>query len=232
MTETPALLPPMFTIIVAHYQGSIPHEIFCRGIASIEAQTFKDYELLVFHDGPFLDPDPEPGGWPFDVMATEQRYDDWGHTLRHTGIAMARGCYIVHFNADNVLYPNALERIAREIMRPPVKPEPGPGHEHVTADYDRNEIIIFPIKAFGLRRVFGWFVEQRPRGDTQFCEILTGNPPMFHNIDAMQLVMRRDLWLAEGGWYDKSRCSDGIMYPKFCEKYGYRTVDEILGEHH
>jgi hypothetical protein len=50
-------------------------------------------------------------------------------------------------------------------------------------------------------------------------------------IDSMQLVMRRDLWLAEGGYYDKSPNGDGIMYQKFAEKYGYRTVSMPLGEH-
>ena len=226
-------MPPLFSIIAVHYQGAIPHEIFCRGIASIEGQTFRDFELLAFHDGPFLDPDPEPGGWPCDIYPTDRRYDDWGHTLRHTGMHMATGAYIVHFNADNVLYPNALERIAQEIRRPPIAPiAPIPGVGRAPAEYDRNEIIVFPIKAFGLRRVFGWFTEQWPRGESNFCEIMTGNPPQFGNIDAMQLVMRRDLWIAEGGWSDKSKNGDGRMYPKFCEKYGYRTVGEILGEHH
>ena len=225
-----ARMPPLFTIIAVHYQGSVPHEIFCRGIASVQAQTFTDYELLCYHDGPFLDPDPEPGGWPCDVISTTARANDWGHTLRHTGIAHARGDYIIHFNADNVLYPNALEEIAKEIRRPPrqieirgVRVEPGA---------DNNAIVIFPIKALGLHRVFDRFYDQRPRGTADFYEILTGNPPVFRNIDAMQLVMRRDHWLAEGGWYDRREGSDGTMYPRFCAKYGYRTVGPILGEHH
>jgi hypothetical protein len=48
----------------------------------------------------------------------------------------------------------------------------------------------------------------------------------------MQLVMKRQLWLDEGGWYDKSELSDGAMYEKFAAKYGYRTVGGVLGEHH
>jgi hypothetical protein len=80
--------------------------------------------------------------------------------------------------------------------------------------------------------VFDRFYDQRPRGTAGFYEILSGNPPIFRNIDAMQLVMRRDLWIAEGGWYDRRESADGAMYPKFCDKYGYRTVGPILGEHH
>jgi hypothetical protein len=218
---------PLFSIVAVHYQGSVPHEIFCRGIESIHAQTFTDYELLCLHDGPLLEPDLD---LPCDVYGTETRANDWGHTLRHTGIGHAKGDYIVHFNVDNILYPNALEEIAKEIRRPP-RTMPISG-EPLSPEADANSIVIFPIKAFGLYRVFGRYLTQRPRGEADFCEILSGNPPILHNIDAMQLVMRRDLWIAEGGWYDKSECSDGIMYEKFCYKYGYRIVGSILGEHH
>jgi hypothetical protein len=216
--------PPLFSIIAVHYQGSVPHDVFCRGIASIHAQTFTDYELLCLHDGPLLEPDLD---LPCDVYGTETRANDWGHTLRHAGIGHAKGDYIVHFNVDNILYPNALEEIAREIRRPPRTHYPG-----ARADADLNNIIIFPIKAMGLQRIYGRYILQQPRGQADCYEILTGNPPIAQNIDAMQLVMRRDLWIAEGGWRDKSRCSDGEMYPKFCEKYGYRLVGPILGEHH
>ena len=65
----------------------------------------------------------------------------------------------------------------------------------------------------------------------EYTLTLTGNPPVLNNIDAMQLVMRRDLWLAEGGWYDKSQAGDGPMYERFAAKYSYRCVDQILGEH-
>ncbi len=43
---------PLFSIIVIHYQGTIPHDVFCRGIRSLQAQTFKDFEILAYHDGP------------------------------------------------------------------------------------------------------------------------------------------------------------------------------------
>jgi hypothetical protein len=51
------------------------------------------------------------------------------------------------------------------------------------------------------------------------------------NIDCMQLVMKRELWLAEGGWRDKSERGDGEMYQQFTQKYGYRQVGPVLGEH-
>lgn len=211
---------PLFSVIAVHYQGTIPHEVFCRGIASIGAQTFTDYELICLHDGPLLQPDLD---MPCDVYGTETRANDWGHTPHDLGLRAATGDYIVHFNVDNVLYPNALEEIAKEIRRPSrFLGQPG------WAELDQNNIVIFPVKAFGLQRVKGRYTVQND--DHGFYEILTGNPPIAMNIDTLQLVMRRELWLAEGGWYDKQRNSDAVLYPRFCDKYGYRIVGPIVGE--
>ena len=212
---------PLFSIIVVHYQGTVPHDTFLRGIASLHAQTFADCEILCYHDGPLLQPELAT---PVPIHPTETRFNDHGHSLRDIGIRAASGEYIVHFNADNILYPDALEQIAREIARPPrlLGPDKKP--------IDTDNIIIFPIKMFGLLRV--WPQVAQYRGKADWFEILNGNPPFVRNIDCMQLVMKRQLWLDEGGWYDKSEQSDGVMYEKFAGKYGYRTVGGVLGEHH
>src|SRR5438105_3579170 len=107
---------PLFSIIVVHYQGVNSHEIFCRGIGSLLVQTFRDFEILAYHDGPLLD---RSVIMPVPVFCTEQRHDDWGHSLRDRGIREAKGEYVLHFNADNILYPHALAEIAKEIARPP-----------------------------------------------------------------------------------------------------------------
>ncbi len=131
---------PLFSIIVPHYQGIVSHETFCRGIACLQAQTCKDYEILVYHDGPLLQPEV---AMPLPVKCTERRHDDFGHSLRDRGMREAKGQYIVHFNADNILYPNALETIAAEIRRQPRIVVNG-------KTYDTNDIIIFPILMHGL----------------------------------------------------------------------------------
>jgi hypothetical protein len=212
---------PKFSIIVVHYQGVNPHEIFLRGIASLQAQTFRDFEILCYHDGPLLEPEVE---FPIAVKCTDQRYNDWGHTLRDMGIREARGDYILHFNADNLLYPEALEEIAREIDRAPRL-----FSSRDRSALDTNDIIIFPIKMWGLMKFRQHTVQTK--GDQNFYLILNGTPPMYQNIDCMQLVMKRELWLAEGGWYDKRNEGDGLMYEQFALKYGYRLVGPVLGEH-
>ena len=220
-----AAAAPLFSIIVVHFQGTVPHERFLRGIASLHAQTFRDFEILCYHDGPLLQPELES---PVPIHATPQRFNDFGHSLRDLGIREAAGEYIVHFNADNILYPDALQEIANEIARRPRIFGPPPERRVV----DANDIIIFPIKMFGLQRVWQYLVQFKNDPPPLWFEILTGNPPVKQNIDAMQLVMKRSLWLAEGGWSDKSEASDGNLYARFAEKYGYRTVGPVLGEHH
>lgn len=212
--------PPRFSIVVVHYQGTVPHSVFCRGIESLRAQTFPDYEILAYHDGPLLNPTV---ALPVPVRCTEVRYNDWGHSLRDRGIREARGEYIVHFNADNVLYPSALEEINREIERPQRLLNGEPIVE------DTNEIIIFPIRMWGLMRPRDRVIQYK--GDPKFYLILTGIPPVVQNIDCMQFVMKRELWLREGGWADKRELSDGFQYQKFARKYGYRAVGPILGDH-
>ena len=212
---------PLFSIIVVHYQGTIPHPIFLRGISSLTNQTFKDFEILVYHDGPLSDPS---AAMPVPVRCTEKRFNDWGHSLRDRGIREAAGDYIVHFNADNILYPHALAEVAKEIVRPPRLVDE---NKRVL---DPADIVIMPIAMVGLQRVNGRVIQFK--GSPPFFTILTGNPPVVQNIDCMQLVMKRTLWLAEGGWADKRELSDGFMYQRFAQKYGYREVGPVCGEHH
>jgi hypothetical protein len=212
---------PLFSIVVVHYQGSVSHDLYLRGQKSLEQQTFKDFEVLRYHDGPLLDPSAV---FPAPIRCTDRRYNDWGHSLRDIGIREAKGDYIIHFNADNVLFPDALREIAKEIHRPPRL-----FFDSNSTPADTNDIIIFPIKMWGLVK-FRNFTHQ-VKGKLDFYLILTGCPPRTRYIDCMQLVMKRELWLAEGGWRDKQEGSDGIMYEQFTEKYGYRHVGPVLGEH-
>jgi hypothetical protein len=94
---------------------------------------------------------------------------------------------------------------------------------------DTDDMFIFPIKLIGMITFRGASV--RIKGETEYT-ICVAHPPVLYNIDCMQLVMKRELWLAEGGWTDKSDRGDGIMYERFARKYGYRTISDVLGEHH
>ncbi len=211
---------PRFSICVAYYQGAVEYDIFLRGINSLLNQTCQDFEILCYHDGPLLDRNLE---FPVPVIETEIQYKDWGNSLRDRGMQEASGDYILNFNVDNYLYPIALEEINKEIDRD------SRVFDAEGVARDPNNIIIFPIiyRGWQVNSNFAYLMRDRP----DIFTIMTGIPPKPGNIDSMQLVMKRELWLAEGGYYDKSPNGDGIMYEKFAAKYGYRTVGMILGEH-
>lgn len=213
---------PRFSVILVHYQGATSHRELCRGVASLNAQTFQDFELLAYHDGPLLDTSIQ---LPVEFRCMDRNYKDWGHTLRDRGIREAKGEYIVHFNSDNILYPTALEELSRAIDRPSQLM-----NSQTNQPIDTNNIILFSILLRGAIR-FGDAIFWTLKNPENFL-ILTGNPPRNGYIDAMQLVMKRSLWLQEGGWKDRTVDSDGRMYAQFAMKYGYRSVEKILGEHY
>lgn len=209
-----------FSIIVPHYQGVINHKKFCRGIQSLHDQTFKNFEILCYHDGPLVD---SRLPMPIKINCSKTRYNDFGHSLRNIGIQEAIGDYIVHFNPDNILYPNALEEIDKITRRPSII------FDKSGKCLDSDDIVVFPIIMRGVQIAPGRICRFDDNPD--LYTIFSGVPVKLHNIDAMQLVMKRDIWLIEGGWYDKTHDGDGIMYEKFASKYGYRTVGPVLGEH-
>ena len=216
---------PRFSIIVPHFDGSISDSALLRGLGSLAAQSSRDFEVLLLHDGPLSRPLP-----PLDHLALPalrldigaQRHNDWGHSLRDAGIRRARGDYIVHFNPDNVLYPQALEKLDLASRRP-VAPAP-------RADLLENpQVLIFSIVMRGMS-----FNGRGPiwrSGDPERSLVYTGLPPVHGLIDCMQLVARRELWLEIGGWYDRSEASDAAIYMKLIEQRGARYVMAVLGEH-
>jgi Glycosyl transferase family 2 len=217
---------PRFSIVIPHYDGTISDELLLRGLHSLTMQTFRDFEILLYHDGPLSRPLPDlnwVGPRLKAVRVSEQRFNDWGHSLRDQGIRDGRGDYIVHFNPDNILYPRALATLDAA-ARAPVRPAP------VALQTENPEVLIFAILMRGMQcsgKVGPW----RNRNDTDSYLIYTGMPPILGAIDCMQVVMRRSLWLSIGGWYDRSEVSDGIIYSKLIKERGARYVSEVLGEH-
>ena len=121
--KTPKFKEPKFSIIVPHYDGVISDEKFLEGMRSILQSTYKNFEVLVYHDGPTSRPIPKSFKSEYDqhnidykIKETKTRYNDWGHTLRDLGIREAKGDYIVHFNPDNVLFPDALSGLAHALF--------------------------------------------------------------------------------------------------------------------
>ena len=199
---------PRFSIIVPHYDGVISDEMFLEGMKSLSESTYKDFEVRIYHDGPTSRPLPDVDqfGFEYSFIETKTRYNDWGHSLRDLGIREAKGKYILHFNPNNILYPDVLEGIS-------------------TLD---DDIIICPIILEGtVRTNKGMLRTHNP----QHKVLMDAYPPVHQNIDAMQLVMKTDLWRKFGGWYDKSEQADGLMYQQFCQKALARYSHHVIGLH-
>lgn len=117
-----------FSIVATDYEPYVPRDRMLEGLNSLAAQTFQDFELIIVHDGPkptsyeeydagdvnfkYLETDKHYG-----VYGTEEFYAGygWGHHSRDLGMRKAEGDYIINFNIDNILYPNALERINKRL---------------------------------------------------------------------------------------------------------------------
>jgi hypothetical protein len=198
---------PKFSIIAVDYEFHVPRDGMRRGLQSLADQSFKDYELIICHDGPKAIPyeqeiDFNAMGLDPIIINTEDRMQDWGHWSRDKAMRMATGQYFFQFNIDNLMYPNCLQELSDHIDR--------------TAAL----ITIFHIKHFKVPW-FPWAVDR-----------FTGTPPIAKHIDAMQLVAHRRVWEEMGYWYDKSFCGDGFIYEEMCKKYPWAELPIILGENY
>jgi hypothetical protein len=199
---------PFFTIIAVYYQGITKPETYQRFTQSLEEQTYGDFETLVYHDGPLLHEVISP----YKICHTSTRYNQWGHNLRRIGLKQAQGKYILHTNVDNIYYPNALQDIFEKIQE------------------TSANIIITQVEMMGLNKKNGrmWYDNPRDYGKS---EILTGNPPVYGNIDLMQAVIAKEIW-DKYGWFNLIEQADGIIYSKICMENQYCNTDILIGRHY
>ena len=175
------------------------------GLKSLADQTFKDFNLVLCHDGPksktYLEEgiDIEGMGLNATVLNTPQRTNDYGHSSRDLAMKYAYennlGEYYIQFNVDNQFFPDAFEQINRAI------------------EENGEQILIFPVHHW-----------KACAGD-----VFPGVPPILNYIDAMQLVAHRDIWKGINFWHDKSMASDGIMYQEMCENNNWKHVPICVG---
>jgi glycosyltransferase involved in cell wall biosynthesis len=192
-----------FTIIVTDYDQWVDRERAKRGIQSLENQTFRDFEVLIMHDGPRTrDPVSDLGldqlSFDFDLINTEVRHNLWGHPQRNLGIQMANGEYIIHFNIDNYLEPSALEILNHYFS------------------IGCSDGIVFPIR-------------QHVGKETS---ILRGYPPVHCGIDCLQLCASTYAWRSIGGWHRYEESSDGWLYMELYAKFNIEPISEILGDNY
>ncbi len=114
-------MTPKFSIIVVDCDSHTSRHSARRGVQSLVSQTCQDFEVILLHDG-FKQISYEK---EFDLTSfakiktvySKERFGDWGHSLRNYGLRIADGEYVLHFNIDNLLYPDCLQKISDCIDR-------------------------------------------------------------------------------------------------------------------
>lgn len=201
---------PKFSILVTDYEKHVSRDKAYQGILTLSLQTFKDFELIICHDG-IKEKTYEEEGFDFKslnldpiIMNTDKRYNDWGHTSRDEMLRIAKGEWIIHFNIDNILYPQALEMISNRIdqLKDSVK------------DPERFSLIFY-IKHWKFY----------PDG-----RVFKGIPPKLMKTDLLQMVISRKIWEEMGYWYNKKERSDGVIYEEIGKKYQWAVLPIVLGE--
>lgn len=214
-----------FSIVIPYFHESADPKKVNSLLDSFERQSFKNFEIILIHDGP--NPDSKllllERSFKLSYEETSKRYNDWGHSLRDMGISQSRGEYLVILNCDNKLYDFALEELNR-LSEEPIKLKSIPW-------WDSKDILIYPIYLRGqTSNGFHLMRDESLAGDVDM--ILPGYPVQENCIDCMQLVMKRIRWDYYGGWKNKSFAADGEMYPRFVrENLGAIYSSKILGEH-
>lgn len=195
-----------FSIIAVDYEKHVPregrHNIY-KGLQSIANQTFKDFELIICHDGPKEIPyekeiDFKYLGLDPVIINTPQHMGNYGHHSRDYAMRQATGEYFVQFNIDNKLYPNALEKIAKKL------------------DESEENVLIFAAT----------------HAKWPLVPLMYGVPPKEFGIDVINLVAHRDVWEDVGYWYNYTHNGDGIIYEAMCKKHKWTFIPECLGENY
>ncbi|HLV30530.1 MAG TPA: glycosyltransferase family A protein [Chitinispirillaceae bacterium] len=199
---------PFFTIIASYYQVTTDKEIFKRFVDSLRQQSFMDFEVLIYHDGPMYYQIESP----YQIFCTPERFNLWGHPQRFIGLKQAKGKYILHTNIDNAYNLHALQNL------------------YDTINKTHTDIMIAKVEMMGLNHGNGKIWYDQPR-DYSKSVTLSGNPPVYGNIDLMQAVIAKKIW-DQYGWFCFKEQADGIIYQKICSENKYICTDTIIGKHY
>ena len=199
---------PKFGIIAVDYENHVPRQGMIDGLQSIANQTYKNFDIVICHDGPknksYSDEiDFDGMGLKPHIINTPRWMGEWGHysrdhAMRYAYENMPDCDYYIQFNIDNKFEPNAFEVIKNKIKS------------------TKSDIIIFTVRHY------------KAAGGQPF----RGIPPVNCNIDVMQLVAHKEIWAKTGFWYRYEGTSDGFIYEKMCNENSWVNIEECLGDNY
>ena len=111
------LVPVRLSIIVVTYKQ--PMALQCL-LASLACQVLQNFEVSIYHDG--ADPPTRKVADEFVGLSnrfryfeSDQRFNDWGHTLRDIGINESDSEFLLITNGDNYYVPRFTEFVFEAI---------------------------------------------------------------------------------------------------------------------
>lgn len=195
------------TIITPTYMRN--EEILNRCLASVNGQTYTDWEHIVIVDDATLE--GHVSQQTLDRFADSRRrvvplgYNskNWANTPRQRGIERATGDYLVFLDDDNVFFPDALEQYVRYFE-----------------DHPDIHMAICKILHCGPLAAY--------HGPPP--KILDGKPPTLQNVDTLQVCVWAPV-AKRHGWLDKGYMSDGYTIELWASQCSYAHLEKILGCH-
>jgi len=127
---------PAFSIVIASYNGA---SWLRSALASVFAQSHRDYEVVVVDDGSTDDTQPVLAAYGAQVQVVAQRRGGVS-AARNAGIDRATGTYVVFLDADDRLFPWTLRHYADAIAShgAPTLLMGAPALFHDEAELDRH----------------------------------------------------------------------------------------------
>ena len=196
-----------------HNPDDITSTSIRRGLASLGNQTFKDFNVIICHDGP-KEKTYEQEGIDFQEIGiqpyrlfTPKHQGLFGHPSADYAMRFAYehdlGDYFIQHNIDNEFIPEAFQ-IINDVL-----------------NNVKTDILIFQI--------YHWKIYPLTQHIKALENPWKGIPPVRQRIDAMQLVAHKDIWKDVGFWYSTEEEADGIIYEDMCKKFPYTHLPLTLG---
>lgn len=102
---------PLFSVVIATYNYG---HLIERTLRSLDAQTFRDFEVWVIDDGSTDDTDQRVKPY-LDRISYEKKPNGGQASAYNVGIDRANGRFVLILDADDELLPDALEKFADAI---------------------------------------------------------------------------------------------------------------------
>ena len=204
-------MTPRVAIITPTYKRD--SKTLHRCIRSVLWQSYSNTTHYICHDGPWLEDEA------VELLREEYQLVNWMNTPSRTnsyGAGVRQFVmdvlsedidYIVHLDDDNVIFPDFVE-------------------EHV-ACLDNHPEADFSICRISHNGPLPTHLGTPPK-------ILTGLPPVFRNIDTLQIMVRAKAMKA-CGWTqhtgEQGYCNDGYTYQRLGEMFRWVELPKLLAIH-